>query len=218
MSAQAREYQLAELRIAQDPSHPSHLLPPIGAQDRRVLDLGCGAGQTFIALDPGPNRLAVGLDIDLEALRLGKSLRPGLLLVHGSGEALPFRPGSFDLVTSRVAVPYMDLGRTLPELHRVLTPGGRLWCSLHPLRLTLGELTGNFSRGEWRGVVYRLLVLFNGFVLHLFGRQPFPNRMSGCRETFQTVRGIRLALTRAGYREGSIKVTTGRFMIAEART
>lgn len=213
----SEEYQLAELRIAQDPSDPRHLLPPIGASDRRILDLGCGAAQAFIARDPGPDRLAVGLDLDIDALRLARSLKPALLLVRGSGEALPFRTGTFDLVVSRVALPYMDLAPTLEEVARVLSPGGKLWCSLHPIRLTLSELSGNLARREWRGAGYRLLVLVNGALLHLAGRQIPPGRLLGRRETFQTRRGIRLALARAGFPVAGVQVDSGRFMIATAR-
>ena len=207
----ARAYQLEELRIARDPTDPRHLLPPIGPAHRRVLDLGCGAAQAFIARDPGPDRLAVGLDLDGDALKLARELAPRLLLVRGSGEALPFRDGSFDFVASRVALPYMDLRVALPEVGRVLSPAGELWCTLHPLRLTLNELGGNLRRFQLRAAIYRLLVFSNGVLLHLTGR-PFLGS-----ETFQTRRGIRLALARAGFRKDRVRVDQGRFMIATAR-
>ena len=207
----ARAYQLEELRIARDPSDPRHLLPPIGPTHRRVLDLGCGAAQTFIARDPGPDRLAVGLDVDGDALKLARELAPRLLLVRGTGETLPFLDGSFDYIASRVALPYMDLRVALREIDRVLSPAGELWCTLHPFRLTLGELGANLRRFQLRGAVYRLLVLANGVLLHFTGRALWGG------ETFQTTRGIRQALVRAGFPRDRVHIDQGRFMIATAR-
>lgn len=217
-SSASRDYQIEELRIARDPKHPAHLLPPVEPAERRLLDLGCGAGQALIVLDLAPERVAVGLDVDREALRLGRVLQPDLLLVCGRGEALPFRKGCFDLVASRVALPYMDLSRSLREVGRILAPGGRIWCSLHPLRLTLGELRASLIRRQWRGALYRLFVLCNGVVLHFSGRQFSLAWLGGRRETFQTRRGMRRALRRSGFDRASIALQSGRFLIAVART
>jgi SAM-dependent methyltransferase len=153
----------------------------------------------------------VGLDLDGDALKLARELGPRLLLVRGSGEALPFRDASFDLVASRVALPYMDFRLALPEIDRVLLPGGQLWCTLHPLRMTLVELGGNLRRFQIKGALFRLLVLINGLLLHAFGRAPMG------RESAQTVRGFRRALVRAGFSAETIRVDQGRFMIATAR-
>ena len=209
-------YQQAELQIARDPSHPAHLLPPVGPDHRRILDLGCGAGQTLIALELGAARLAVGLDVDRAALRLGKSLAPDLLLLCASGEALPFRAAAFDFVASRVAIPYMNVPAALHEVARVLSPGGTLWCSLHPLRLTLGEFKQNLSKRQWRGGLYRLAVLFNGALLHLSGRQLPRYWLRGRSESFQTRWRMRHLLRRLGFDPGSISVETGRFFIVSA--
>ena len=49
------DYHLQELAIANCPADPRHILPPVSASHRWLLDVGCGAGQTLIAsrLDPG---------------------------------------------------------------------------------------------------------------------------------------------------------------------
>ena len=48
----AIEYHEQELRIALDPANPKRLVPDTGSATS-VLDIGCGAGQTLIALPPG---------------------------------------------------------------------------------------------------------------------------------------------------------------------
>ena len=66
----AIEYHEQELRIALDPANPKRLVPDTGSATS-VLDIGCGAGQTLIALPPG--KRCIGVDIDEEAIRLGAS-------------------------------------------------------------------------------------------------------------------------------------------------
>ena len=44
--------------------------------------------------------------------------------MHAGAEDLPFWNGAFDLVISRVALPYTMLGASLPEIARVLADDG----------------------------------------------------------------------------------------------
>jgi len=215
-SQESLDYQLSELEIARDPTHPAHLLPPIGLEVRKVLDVGCGAGQSLIVTDPR-DRLLVGIDLDLAALRLGKSLSPQLHLVCGSGEALPFRADSFDLVASRVSLPYMNLSAAVREMSRVLLPAGALWCSLHPFRLTLGELRANISSAQFRAAAYRLCVLLNGVLLMISGRQLPARWLRGRNESFQSRRALRRALVRADFSPESIAFVRRRFFVVSAR-
>ena len=204
-------YHLAELEIAADPGHPAHLNPaiPPGA---RVLDLGCGAGQTLIAAvpDAAPETRshAVGVDRDLAALALGRALTRRFPFACASGEALPFREGSFDLVLARVALPYMDLPRALAESRRVLRSGGALWATLHPAAVPWRA----FRRANARGKLYQLLVLANGVLFHLTLRLL---RLPGGRyESFQTASAIRRALGAAGFT--GIEIARGRHLVATA--
>ncbi len=71
-------YHLDELRIAQDPSHPAHLLPPPVPASHRVLGVGCGAGQ--ILLTAYPEQFTFGIDVDWSALRLGRRLTHKMLV------------------------------------------------------------------------------------------------------------------------------------------
>jgi ubiquinone/menaquinone biosynthesis C-methylase UbiE len=71
--------------------------------------------------------MLVGLDPAREVIPAAKKRAPGVRLVVGSAEALPFADGSFDtVVSSLVFCSVPDPDRGLREVHRVLAPGGRL--------------------------------------------------------------------------------------------
>src|SRR6185503_6041802 len=101
------QYHRNELRIALDPNHPAHVLPPALPRAHRVLDIGCGAGQTLVAVYP--DRVSFGLDMDIEALKLGKSIAKGVNFVCGKAEALPWPDGHFDIVIARVSLNYSNI-------------------------------------------------------------------------------------------------------------
>lgn len=197
-----REYHMAELAIALDPSSPRHRLPRLGEQHARVLDVGCGAGQSLVGCgfdQPHAVREGWGVDLDADAIALGRERWPHLRLFEGQGEALPCPDQYFDLVFSRVALPYMDIPRALGEFARVLRPGGDLWIAAHPLRMTVSELARAARTGAWKSALFRGYVLANGAYFHLTGSVlPAPGR-PGTFESWQGMRGMRLALARAGF-------------------
>lgn len=203
-------YHRAELDVARDATNPQRLVPDPGSATR-ILDVGCGAGQTIVALDCG--RRSVGIDIDIDALRYGASGAMGepLRVAAATGEHLPFTDGSFDFVYSRVALPYMDIPAALAEAHRVLRRGGRLWLALHPLAIALEQ----FGRGNLRGRAYAACTVANGLWFHFTGRTVhIGNRI---RESIQTERGMRRALTRAGFSQVEFRRTGQHFVVTAAR-
>jgi ubiquinone/menaquinone biosynthesis C-methylase UbiE len=92
---------------------------------RRVLDLGCGTGRLSAALAERGAKVW-GVDPSAEMLaqaRAAVGTRVGLK--QGHAEALPFKDGWFERAVLRLVAHLVDRSRALPELARVLAPGGR---------------------------------------------------------------------------------------------
>ncbi|HZK52885.1 MAG TPA: class I SAM-dependent methyltransferase [Desulfosporosinus sp.] len=97
---------------------------PSGAM---VLDLGCGNGATVDRLVARYQLQAIGLDPSPALLELGAQKNPGLNLIRGLGEALPFEDNHLDGIFAECALSVMeDLDQVLKEIFRVLKPGGWL--------------------------------------------------------------------------------------------
>jgi len=104
-------------------------LAPVADAGRPVdaLDLGAGTGKLtallarlsdpahVVAVEPDPGMLA----------ELRRQL-PGVRAVEGRAEAIPLPDGSVDAVLAGQAAHWFDLDRALPEIARVLRPGGVL--------------------------------------------------------------------------------------------
>jgi SAM-dependent methyltransferase len=202
----SRGYHLRELQIARDPAADGHLLPPVTSLDRAILDIGCGAGQTLIGSNLTSEQSAVGVDVDAQALALGRQLHPSLLLICARAESLPLPSDVFDLVISRVALPYTDIPRALHEISRVLKRGGRCWIVLHPMSMAARSTFRHLTRGQIKGTIFQLYTLLNGLSLHLFGRQfPFPFKPNRPFESCQTRRGVERALRASGMVDISVR-------------
>lgn len=91
----------------------------------RVLELGCGGGELLGRLERRA-RLAVGVDLSPEGLRLARQRSTGEILA-ARAESLPFREGSFDAVVAQHLVEHLPQPlEALREWRRVLRPGGVL--------------------------------------------------------------------------------------------
>ncbi|MEV4347936.1 class I SAM-dependent methyltransferase [Actinoplanes sp. NPDC049596] len=116
----------AEIYERGRPSYPAvaldWLLPP---GKPRVVDLGAGTGKlTRQVLERGLSVAAVDPSEGmLEQLR--KSV-PGVPALQGSGERIPLPDNSADVVLVAQAWHWVDPAKAVPEVARVLSPGGRL--------------------------------------------------------------------------------------------
>jgi SAM-dependent methyltransferase len=101
------------------------LAPVSRAQPVRVVDVGAGTGILTGALaDLGADVVAVEPDQAMLA-ELRRRL-PGVRAVAGSAEALPLPDHSADAVLCGQAMHWFEMDRALPEVARVLAPGGVL--------------------------------------------------------------------------------------------
>src|SRR5262245_26954041 len=130
-------YHMSELEIALAVNDPRRVMPDFPDHYESVLDIGCGAGQTLIASKLKSGAFICGIDIDEEALALGRRVTRRIAFVRASGERLPFSDGSFDFVISRVSLLFMHLPVALREIARVLKPGGQVWFTLHTISMPL---------------------------------------------------------------------------------
>ena len=210
MHTSAIAYHEGELRVALDTDNPHRLVPQPG-DAAAILDIGCGAGQTLVAL--GAAGRSVGVDIDVAALRVAARGPVGnpLRVAAAQGEHLPFATGAFDYVYSRVALPYMNSPVALAEMARVLQPGGHLWLALHPIAIPAEQ----FRRGNLKGKVYALYTMLNGVWFHMTGR--ILRLPGGICESIQTRRGMRIALRRAGFRNVAFQRTAVHFTVMAER-
>jgi ubiquinone/menaquinone biosynthesis C-methylase UbiE len=106
------------------------------SSDKRVLELGCGAGQGF-GLLAGSAKSLIGGDYSsvlLESARSHYGTRVPLVCL--SADALPFKSKSFDVVLCFEASYYVpDMERAFDDIARVLAPHGSvLFVNANPER------------------------------------------------------------------------------------
>jgi ubiquinone/menaquinone biosynthesis C-methylase UbiE len=139
-----------------------------------ALDVGCGEGR-FCRIMKVLGLKATGLDPTRGLLEAARARDPGGAYVEGVGEALPFPDVSFDLVVSYLSLIDMpDIRAAIPEMARVLKPGGTLLVA----NLTNFNTAGDETR--WHKNIL-------GQITH-FGMDRYLEE----RETWEAWKGIRI--------------------------
>jgi ubiquinone/menaquinone biosynthesis C-methylase UbiE len=108
------------------PSYPAEAVRwMLGDQPRSVLELGAGTGKlTRVLLELGHD--VHPTDPDPAMLALLEEHLPGTRSAVASAEDIPLADASVDAVIAAQAFHWFDLDLALPEIARVLRPGGRI--------------------------------------------------------------------------------------------
>jgi ubiquinone/menaquinone biosynthesis C-methylase UbiE len=190
-------------KFAGDPARSrASLEASVGMEVKRVLDVGCGAGQELLPFVTEKGALGFGMDIAPTVGRVGREMYAAhapsarASFLRGRAEALPFPSGSFDVVICRLALPYTHNERAFAEVARVLRPGGKYLLKISGVRWYLLELRQALKSGKIMSMIHATRVLVAGSIYHLTRRQPRSRIPSP--ETFQSEWLLRRELRRHG--------------------
>lgn len=154
------------------------------------IQWGAGAKKE-LGLQINPTPFCVGMDVDESAIRDGIARAPWATLLLQGAEHIPYPAETFDLVMSRVSLPYCNIPKVLREVHRTLKPGGKVWFTLHSR-----EHAENCMRRGLYSLPRKLGVRLNGWLLHRFG---FVIPVKGRYESWQDPRSFLALMARCGF-------------------
>jgi SAM-dependent methyltransferase len=126
----------------------------LGDEPRDVADLGAGTGKLTRVLVALGHRVTAVEPLDAMRAQLEEAV-PGVAVVSGNAESLPLEDASVDAVACAQSFHWFDHAVALPEIARVLRPGGRLalvWNSRDDRVDWVGQLSeiiGNETVAEW---------------------------------------------------------------------
>lgn len=93
----------------------------------RVLEVGCGTGEYTRPLAARTGAMVVAVDVTPAALALARPAQgPVTRLAAADVERLPFPADRFDAAVGNAVLHHLRLERALPEIRRVVRPGGAL--------------------------------------------------------------------------------------------
>lgn len=207
------DYHLSELEIAKDLNNKSRNLPTILPIDKVIMDIGCGIGQTFLALEC-TDRKCIGIDVDDEAIAYGIEHYGDVIdFFRADATEIPCPSNNVDLIFSRVALPYTDIPLVIKEIKRVLNDNGRIWLTLHSKILVKSWLKAAIKERNIKDIIHKSYVLLNGYLLSYFGfLLPF---ITGKYESWQGAKAIIGLLNKNGIDAHEVRM--GGQLIIEGR-
>lgn len=158
---------------------------------KRLLDVGCGAGQELLPFLKNTNAFCVGIDaadgIGTASVKIFEtySEQKRVSFIRSSGDCLPFADESFDAVLCRVALPYMNNRQAIFEIARVLRPGGVLLLKIHAPAFYFGMIKRRLKTLSPKQLAYPLICMAGSIWHQTTGKQLNDGFWSG-KEIFQT--------------------------------
>jgi len=108
------------------PDYPAQVVDALAISSQTVVcDLGCGTGK-FTKLAADRSSHVFGVEPLPAMLSVFAKELPDVPAVAGIGEALPVKDAAVDLVVCASVFHWLDHDAALPEIHRILRPGGKL--------------------------------------------------------------------------------------------
>jgi ubiquinone/menaquinone biosynthesis C-methylase UbiE len=168
---------------------------------KTVLDVGCGSGKDLMHSVYAEAAERCGIDPDERGIRFGRKAFPGLNLIQGVSEQLPFKDAHFDVVTARVSLPYTNIPVALSEITRVMKPGGYLCLGLHDWRRHWLMTRRVRTVRPAIDAVYVTLASWCYVLTNSIPPRPWSPTT---RETYQVLPKIHRTLTKLGFEEITI--------------
>jgi SAM-dependent methyltransferase len=170
-------------------------------RDKSVLELGPGWGCNLLSLRPVARRVC-GVEIEPLYVEFSKMIAeregvPAPEIRIGMAEDLPVESEDFDWVVLFSALQYMDIGRTVREIARVLKPGGLVLST----QKTLGMFLRQATREGLRSASLRAWISNCGVVLDSLASGWNGSRVRkirNMRPAYPTSRGLARQFARAG--------------------
>lgn len=189
-----------------------HCFPRFNLAGKIILDIGCGNGKDLLQPEFAHAAERHGIDPQGFAIDQGRHHYPQLKLECGTAERLPYPDAFFDVVMSRVTLPYTDLPRALAEIRRVLRPGGMVFFTMHDWRHQWAFLTNAVQTCSWKRVLDHAYILVASLA-YLGSGKPLARPWNGRYETFQTSARFRQSMQRAGFDEVLMGRTKRHFIV-----
>ena len=148
------------------PTHFENLLKHVSdLSSRKILDLGSGRGGFLIEALSQKAKLVVGLEMKMEYIDEAKikTAEQGFQveILHGKGEKLPFKNESFGFVNISEVIEHVENPNlVLSEVHRILTPRGKVYLSA-PSRFSVRDTHYHLFFINWipRSIVDKVIAI-----------------------------------------------------------
>lgn len=122
-------------------------LRSLGSEEKHILEIGCGAGELIKAIKRiYPDFIFQASDISKSSIKQARKHSHGIDFLAVSGEKLPYKTGSIDVVIMNSVLDHMEKPEnSVREVFRVLKKKG-IFLSATPIEADLSVIHGLFTK------------------------------------------------------------------------